>query len=481
MSNRKFIRYDNPLWAFLGAVVLLLIFSWSTSPLYHVYGTDCPFFEIIGLGILQGKIPYVDLFDHKGPLIFFVDALGFAFGLGKTGVFLLQVPFMTVTLFFLYKIARLLTASSRSAFFTVALALIPLAEFLTEGNQCEEWMLPFISSSLYISIKYLLSGEEKFSPWKGLWLGISFATIFYIRPNDAAMQLGGMVLGILILWIVRKQYGNILPNGLAFLGGIIAVSIPVWSYFIARNAVPDFIYGMIIHNLRYTNDALFTWGGIGMFIIPLIIDGVTMYLAYRNGKKELIYLFAPILIFTLILVGKREYYHYLIPTVPSILVCYALCKEYGWKKFVVVVSILFAIFSYRQWMCIGKAFCVESQVKELYSQTDALFDNVPEEERNNIWNYNLFNYYGPDETVNMISLVGAYLHKGITPGNPDFVWFQSEYKENPKTVVSERPKWVVLHPEGYFKDDFEWIFENYELVAVTPSEPVCELRLYRIR
>ena len=63
------------IWALLTATLFLLIFSWSTSPLYQTYGGDSPFFQIIGLGITQGKVPYVDLFDHKGPVPFFMNAL----------------------------------------------------------------------------------------------------------------------------------------------------------------------------------------------------------------------------------------------------------------------------------------------------------------------------------------------------------------------------------------------------------------------
>lgn len=77
------MKHKSIIFSFLGSTIFLLIFSWSTSPLYLTYGGDSLFFQIIGLGITQGKIPYVDLFDHKGPVPFFMDALGYSLGIGK--------------------------------------------------------------------------------------------------------------------------------------------------------------------------------------------------------------------------------------------------------------------------------------------------------------------------------------------------------------------------------------------------------------
>jgi len=475
--NKKFLRYDNPLWALLGAVLFLLVFSWSTSPWYKVFGHDSPFFEIIGLGVVQGKIPYVDLFDHKGPLIFFIDALGFSFGIGKTGVFLLQVVFMSFTLFFLYKLAALFTKGPKQAFAAVALTLIPLADFLCEGNQCEEWMLPFIASSLYLVCNYIKNDGGRFPFWKSLYLGAAFAIIFYTRPNDAVMQVGAMCLGVFIYWIGRKQYGELLPAAAGFLSSCVLVSIPIWGWFWSKNAVGDFIYGMIVHNLRYTGDALFSWGGIGMILIPAVIVGAILLLDKKNGRS-MWFIFIPILAATVILIGKRDYYHYLIPFIPTVAACFAMALEGRWKKFLWVVCVLFAVFSYRQCKTIVKAVAQADRVETFYRQTDALFEKVPESERNYIWNYNLWVLF-EEHSPHLIAMLGAWLHKGITPGNTDFVWFQSDYKDKVVTVRDAEPKWLVLTRESGFNQDFDWIFENYELVAETPAEPACVVELYK--
>jgi len=480
---KKFLRYDNPLWALVGALVFCLIYSWSTSPLYQVMGSDSPFFELIGLGVTQGKVPYVDLFDHKGPLLFFINALGFSFGMGKTGLFLLQVVFMTATFALLYRLMLLFTSGDkRMAFIAVVLSILPLIDFITEGNQCEEWMLPFICLCLLCSCRYVLSGERKHPLALSLMYGASFAILFYIRPNDAVMQIGGIYFGLFLLWIVRKDYGQILPNLATFLAACVLVSVPIWWYFIARDSVPDFLYGMIIHNLRYTGDVIFSWGGIGMILIPAVCYGAICIWARKDGGcRDLVWVFVPVFIFTVILVGKRDYYHYLIPTVPALAISIALALRSKWKVYLWTVCILFAVFSFRQHKCIFRAVSMGPDLEEFYSQTDALFDNVPEEQRNSVWNYNLWLYPCEEDSPHMVSLFGIFVHAGVTMGNRDMIWFQEEFWDNPVTFVDKRPEWLIMCPEEQYMENVDYLYDHYELVASTSSEPFCEVRLYRLR
>ena len=62
------------------AGLFVFLFSCTTSPLYEhhpfwFYG-DSGVFQEIGVCLLQGGTPYVDLFDHKGPVLWFIQALG---------------------------------------------------------------------------------------------------------------------------------------------------------------------------------------------------------------------------------------------------------------------------------------------------------------------------------------------------------------------------------------------------------------------
>lgn len=463
------------LTAFLGSLLFLLIFSWSTSPLYLTYGGDSPFFQIIGLGITQGKVPYVDLFDHKGPVPFFYDALGYSLGLGRCGIFILQVISLTITLCLMRRIAILFTKSARRASVAVALTLIPLAVFITEGNQVEEWQLPFIALTLFLICRYLISDRKCHPLWQSLVYGLCFGMVFLNRPNDGVMWVGSLFFGLLLLWAVRREYGRLLPNIGLFVAGFAVSSVPFLAYFAAHNALPDLWYGMIVHNLRYAGDALFTWGGIGMILIPVLFVTVIFILLKREGRGDFAFVLAPMLLFTVILIGKRDYYHYLIPFAPYMTVAFVLCLEHDWKPFVWTVSVLFAVFTYREFSFIARGVKAHDELKALYGQTDALFSQVPEEERNSVWNYNLVSY-GKGNTV---SLMGCFLHAGVTPSSPVLAAYDLYYLDDVWGVRAKEPKWLVMCPSDSYNKDFGYISDNYELVAATPAEPVCEIRLYK--
>src|ERR671918_83423 len=65
---------------------------------------DSGVFLYMGWRFLNGDIPYRDIWDHKPPLIYFVDALGIALTPHSLwGVWVLRFLFIFFTLFLIYK------------------------------------------------------------------------------------------------------------------------------------------------------------------------------------------------------------------------------------------------------------------------------------------------------------------------------------------------------------------------------------------
>ena len=75
------------------AIIFVSIFSSSTSPLYSTWSDspDSPIFQIIGKYWVKGIIPYRDLWDLKGPFIFFVNAVGYWVTGSRLGVYGIQI------------------------------------------------------------------------------------------------------------------------------------------------------------------------------------------------------------------------------------------------------------------------------------------------------------------------------------------------------------------------------------------------------
>ena len=90
--------------------IFIYFFSQSTSPIVEgYYSYDSAIFQVVGKSWIRGIVPYSQCFDHKGPFVFLMNAIGYAFGIGKTGVAIVQWLFGIVTFMFLYKISRLFT------------------------------------------------------------------------------------------------------------------------------------------------------------------------------------------------------------------------------------------------------------------------------------------------------------------------------------------------------------------------------------
>lgn len=461
------------------SIIFLLIYSPSTSPFYLYEGFDSCTFKTIGLGILDGKMPFTDLFDHKGPVLFWINALGLAGG--RAGLFLLEAVFLAVTLFFAYKTACLYTDSSK-AFVASFLTLIPAIDFITEGNQCEEYMLPFIACSLYLALRYT-TGKVGSHPLRySLFYGIACGIIFFIRPNDAVSQTGAIMTGIFLILLHRKEYKAAFMNALIFFCGLFAVAIPILVYFHVTGSLHDMLHGTILYNLQYSSESRLTEGSIGILAIPAIIYGGAIFMERKSDRTSW-FVFIPNLIFTLILVGKRDYYHYLLPILPMVCVFFALCLNGGYRKTAMIICILFAIFSFRQHKMLIRSISSHDEMAYLYQQTGSLIENVPEAERNHIWNLNLYKLPRPlDKSPHIYSMTGIWTNAGISPANRVFIPFhRGNFQKDEVTLEVNRPEWVLAVDGDITSGDGLFLSENYDVIAATSDDCIAKVTLYRLR
>ena len=58
------------------AFVFLLLFSYDTSPLYKWCHSDTANYMLEGILVEKGLVPYIDFFEHKGPLMFVIQWMG---------------------------------------------------------------------------------------------------------------------------------------------------------------------------------------------------------------------------------------------------------------------------------------------------------------------------------------------------------------------------------------------------------------------
>ena len=137
-----------PLLLFLVSFIFVVLFSRSTSFLYVFEGGDPSVFKQMGRAVLKGKILYIDYFDNKGCLLYFIHALGLGLG-GNFALLFMQACTLTVTLSIWDKMLALYH-NQRQRMICLGIALFMLFCFYGAGDQTQEWCLPFISYPLLV-------------------------------------------------------------------------------------------------------------------------------------------------------------------------------------------------------------------------------------------------------------------------------------------------------------------------------------------
>ena len=235
-------------------VLFVFFFSYSTSPLYpDYYGGDSAQFLTIGKEWMLGRIPYKELFDHKGPFIFFVDMLGFMIAGNKSGIVIIQSIFSVITVNALFYLAQLKIKSNRFSIIVVIVSMILYKRNYMDGNSVEEYCLPFLIVSLCFMMKFLYQKLQQHSPYATVFYGITFGICAMTRVTNSVMICTG-VLVISIMLLIKKQYLNLFWNALGFLLGFVAVFAPYALYFTWNNCFQDFIYGTFIYNFEYAHN-----------------------------------------------------------------------------------------------------------------------------------------------------------------------------------------------------------------------------------
>ena len=283
MDSRKKLT-QRILFSFAVALVTILVFS-CCSPLYPFnYWEDPNCFFTVGLGILKGQVPYRDLYEQKGPLLYFIHALAALISRNSfLGVFFIQIVICTVTHFFWIKIAELYTkVTIRLYILSVpALMLLYSVNSYFYGDSAEEMILPFYVITLYIILKAI---KTKKMPGKGetAFIAIGSACAFWIKYTLCGYFLG-TVLIFLVFAIREKKFKELLKLIGVYIATFVLASLPVLAYFAANHAVGDMFTAYFYNNIflyRNVSDPIPLSGVLPYSLIITVIKlGVNPYLA----------------------------------------------------------------------------------------------------------------------------------------------------------------------------------------------------------
>ena len=238
-------------YCFLLSFLYLLICS-KSSPLYPFNDwVDANAFFTMGKGMMHGLVPYRDLFEQKGPLLYFVYGLASLISYRTfIGGFILEVITFTFFLFFSFKSLSLFVNRKLAALTLPILAILILnLKAFTHGGSAEELCLPLLAISLYHLLRYLKTNDiTAAAPSIFFWNGLIAGCILWVKFSMLGFWLG-WILAFFINLITQKRAGQAVKGVAAFLGGMLAATIPWIIYFGVNYAIPEWINTYFVINL----------------------------------------------------------------------------------------------------------------------------------------------------------------------------------------------------------------------------------------
>ncbi|HMN62847.1 MAG TPA: glycosyltransferase family 39 protein [Anaerolinea sp.] len=195
-----------PWAAMLAALSLVGLAFYALAPaapsLTQIPNIDYSIFQYVGERIREGQLPYRDVFDHKPPLIFYLDALGLTLGGGsRWGIWALQL--IAVGSAGLLGYAALKRVFGRFPAWLAAAGFLLNLVFVHEGgNLTEEFALPFQFAAVY-----LLADMEaaRRSGWRTFGMGLALGMASTLKQPLAGPLAA--ILVILLAWRIGRRGG----------------------------------------------------------------------------------------------------------------------------------------------------------------------------------------------------------------------------------------------------------------------------------
>lgn len=306
----------------LAAFAFLICMMSPTNLWEHLpIETDSGVFRYVALAMSKGEAMYKDCFDHKGPLIYFLNYLGMSLSYYK-GIWVVEVLFMLGTVSGIYKIARMFCGKIFSCA-AVFIIISSIFKYFEGGNFTEEYAMPLILWSLYIFLDYFLN--KRVSGLRILLCGSMFAGVVMLRANMAAVWIV-FCAAVLIQKLFNKEFPELLKFAGWFLGGFLIVTVPITAYLCAKGAFSFFIKDYFLFNFAYSdfNTISSRLSSYITFLNSLWVFaslGISLYVlaAEKDRKKKYIYgAYFVFMICSIILVCMpgNNYLHYGMTLIP---------------------------------------------------------------------------------------------------------------------------------------------------------------------
>ena len=251
---------------------------------------DVSVFTANGNLVNQRLIPYLEIWDHKGVMIFWFNAIGHWLWY-PFGAWILETALVTVGFIFCFKTLSMKFAKSISIYATF-LTIGAYGVLQAGGGSVSSWSMPFVFASSYIFVYTFKHDFRIAKKWIAI-CGAMCAIVFLFRANNPILWAAAVPV-LVIAQLREKNYRELMQQSGFFLLGFLGIILPVYLYLVASNAVAEMIDATKVFNTHYSrvaNTGLEAWyqAMLGLFDrfrenFPLLTHVLAAGLIYPAAK-----------------------------------------------------------------------------------------------------------------------------------------------------------------------------------------------------
>lgn len=343
-ESKQISNVKNTIGIILVCVLIIslsLLLLSDGNPYFSEPGRDSGFFMFTGRELLRGKELYTQIWDSKGPLVFFINALGFWLGSGsRWGLWFIELILLIIDLSLLYSVLSKKWGHA-VALFGITAGAFTLSMVFGKGNTVEEYSIFFSIISIYF---YYIGLSKKDHLLSDIGIGASLAASFHLRVNNIGVEVVIILLIIIQSWS-QKSFKAIWPRIAWIFLGIVLVNIPILLYFYLHGSLEEMLTASIFYNFSYAG-MVDSSSFLGRIIISSLLPGISYFKGWSYvfglGYAACIYYAIrgwrnhdsdQIVVLTLVLfpveivlssISGRGYGHYFIMWIPVIILSYAM-------------------------------------------------------------------------------------------------------------------------------------------------------------
>ena len=322
------LRRRGWLFYLLAVSVLISLFAFGGSPFFPINEWSDPnCFLTVGRAMLNGKVMYRDIYEQKGPYVYFLHALAALISdTSFLGVWLMEIVTLFCSMLLIAKIVGLY-GHKQSVCMAVATLIgvsVAFSYAMSTGDSVEEFVAPLYLWLLYITVKNI-KAEQEFTWLQYLLIGVTAGVVFWSKFTVIGIYLGWFAY---FLWrtIRRKSYREIWKSILFIACGVGIATLPCLVYFLATGAFSSWMQVYLHDNLFLYSPKGNAFKSLFMVFWTAIVSlvrnpqynlfalfGVIWFAVKKKGEERWFLLWIFSIMTAVLFIGGKVYRYYGLP------------------------------------------------------------------------------------------------------------------------------------------------------------------------